>query len=528
MTNARTTEELQQIATYADELPVAIWVGEVPTGACVYVNSAFRKILGIDPPDDAARGNYVGPYSVHTHEGAPYPEDQMPFEQAVAARSLVEIDDMVIHRHDGGRTYLRVLARPLYDASGKISHVLEAFTDISPEVLSKRQEREHEAQLRQAQRMESLGSLAGGIAHDFNNLLTVIRMIASQLGTAAATSPEVHSALLEIDEVTESAARLTRALLGFARQGKNLRHRTCMNDLAARVAELSRRTVGRYITVASELSAGSLPVQGDPAQLEQLFMNLVVNARDAISGVGRLTIRTSSHDVPVDSGLRLQAGRYAQIEVEDTGKGIAEALRERIFEPYFTTKTAGPLKGTGLGLATVFGIVQSHGGWVGIARSSGEGTTMRVLLPLGAEEPETSAPTRRKLAHGVTGRGTLLVIDDEPLVLRITTRALEELGYRVIAAPDGATAIERLRGDETRVDAVVLDLVMPVMGGRQTFLGLRELAPELPVLLVTGYGLNNEVQELLDLGVRDFIGKPFSLAELSAGVARVLQGARQA
>ena len=248
----RSAEELGEIARYADELPVAIWVGRVPSGECVYVNREFRQVLGIDPPEGAARQNYVGPYSVHTHDGKPYPEAAMPYERVLAARAPIEVDDLVIHRHDGGRTYLRVYARPLFDASGAITHVLEAFTDITREVASQRAQLERDAQLRQAQRMESLGSLAGGIAHDFNNLLTVIRMISTHLASTK-SDPEVCAGLTQIDEVTESATRLTRALLGFARQGKNLRQRTNLKALISGVAELSRRTVGRHIEVLSRL-----------------------------------------------------------------------------------------------------------------------------------------------------------------------------------------------------------------------------------------------------------------------------------
>jgi two-component system cell cycle sensor histidine kinase/response regulator CckA len=518
MTDAlRSADELGEIARYADELPVAIWVGSVPSGECVYVNREFRRVLGIDPPEGAARANYVGPYSVHTHDGKPYPEASMPYERVLAARAPIEVDDLVIHRHDGGRTYLRVYARPLFDASGAISHVLEAFTDITREVASQRAQLERDAQLRQAQRMESLGSLAGGIAHDFNNLLTVIRMISTHLASTK-SDPEVVAGLTQIDEVTESATRLTRALLGFARQGKNLRQRTNLKALVSGVAELSRRTVGRHIELVCSLCDEPLEVEGDPSQLEQLLMNLVVNARDAIEGPGRLTISARPHEL--GEADELPAGLYALIEVEDTGTGIPETVRDRIFEPYFTTKTQGAVKGTGLGLATVFGIVESHKGRVHIARTGPQGTSMRVLLPLSLGAQGTSIPEARARGGEVKGRGTVLVVDDEALVLRITARALEALGYRVLTAADGQSAVQTFR--ENRVDAVVLDLVMPVMGGRETFKALCAIDPRVKVLLITGYGLNYEAQELLDLGVRGFVAKPFSIAELSSALSRVV------
>jgi signal transduction histidine kinase/CheY-like chemotaxis protein len=522
MSVERNADELRQITSYADELPVAIWVGRVPSGECVYVNRSFREILGIDPPEGAARGNYVGPYSVHTLDGAPYPEDQMPYERTLRAGKPVEVDDMVIHRHDGGRVYLRVYAKPLFDEAGQISHVLEAFTDISREVQSRDAQTEREAQLRQAQRMESLGSLAGGIAHDFNNLLTIIKMIGSHLSAKPQTQ-EVAEALRQIDEVTESAARLTSALLGFARQGKNLRMRISINEIGERVAELARRTVGRQITVVKEFCPGPLEVDGDPAQIEQLLMNLVVNAKDAISGHGRLVVRTSPQSLEPGIAGDLAPGDYAVIEVEDTGSGIPPEVRDRIFEPYFTTKTAGAVKGTGLGLATVFGIVESHHGRVHIARSGPEGTTVRVLLPIAVAPAQRISSVPEPKKERVAGRGTILVVDDEELVLRVTALALEELGFQVITASDGACALEEYQRAGGRIDAVVLDLVMPVMGGRETFLALRERDPELPVLLVTGYALNYEAQELLDLGVRELVAKPFSVSALSAALSRALR-----
>ncbi len=524
MANARLPMELEQIAAFADALPVAIWVGSVPSGEAVYVNKEFRVILGIEPPQGAARGNYVGPYSVHTREGDPYPENEMPFERALAAKASIEVDNMVIHRHDGGRTHLRVYARPLFDQAGKITHVLEAFTDITREVLSKDEQHEREAQLRQAQRMESLGSLAGGIAHDFNNLLAVIRIIATHLASKE-THPDVREGLAQIDEVTESAARLTRSLLGFARQGKNLSQRICVNEIAARVAELARRTVGRQILVQCVLSPGRLEVEGDGTQIEQLLMNLVVNGRDAIEGTGTLTIRSAARDVNDIETAEVPLGHYAVLEVEDTGSGITPAVRERIFEPYFTTKTAGAVKGTGLGLATVFGIVESHRGRVSIARTGPSGTVMRVMLPLAASKQQEAPATRVQVAR-VAGRGTVLVVDDEALVLRVTTCALEALGYRVLAAADGAAAIAAFQSARGEVDAVVLDLVMPILGGRDVFLALKALDPEVRVLLMTGYALNHEAQELLNLGVRGFVAKPFSINELSTAIAGVMRGAR--
>ncbi|MDB4928075.1 MAG: Sensory box histidine kinase/response regulator, partial [Myxococcaceae bacterium] len=376
-----TLRELEFIAAIADALPAAIWVGSAPRGETVYTNGEFREILGLTAPPDAERGNYVGPYGVHTVDGAPYPEHRMPFERALAARATVEVDDLVIHRHDGGRVHLRVFARPLFDERGEVTHVVESFTDITREVLAERARAEGESRLGQAQRMDSIGNLAGGVAHDFNNLLATIKILSSLL-RAGESDPARLTAFAQIDQVTDSAAKLTRSLLGFARRGKNLSQRVSLDAAARSVAEIVGRTVDRRIEVRFEGEA--VDVVGDATQLEQVIMNLLLNARDAIEGAGTITVRTGLVEVDAARAAKLGAlapGPHAVLEVIDTGTGIDPAVRDRIFEPYFTTRAAGSGHGTGLGLAVVYGVAQSHRGAVEVAPNQPCGTTMRVLLP---------------------------------------------------------------------------------------------------------------------------------------------------
>ena len=492
------------LRTIADDLPLAIWLGAVPGGEVVYVNNAFEDILGMGPPKDASRGNYVATYSVHARDGSVYREDQMPYERVIRARNTIVLDDLVIHRGDE-RVYLRVFARPLFDAEGTITHVLETFEDITREVLADAARAEGDARLRHAQRMEAVGNLAGGIAHDFNNMLAAVKILTSHLERTE-LDPQRLRLLGDIGQVVDTAAKLTHTLLRFARKGDAQITGIAVPDLITNLAELSRRTIDKRIEVLTETSGRSI-VLGDTGQIEQVLMNLVVNARDAMPEGGRLILRCRDRETHP-----AREGEWVAIEIVDNGHGIAPDVRERIFEPYFTTKTTGPIKGTGLGLATVYGIVQAHGGFVEIDETPGGGATMRVLLPRADESAVVPRP--RIIPRAAAQRGTLLIIDDEPPVRRAAVLALEGLGYRVLPAESGEQALVLYREHHREIDAVVLDMVMPGMGGRQTYVALREINDRIPVIVTSGLSLGEEARRTLELGAEAFTPKPYDVHSL--------------
>ncbi len=328
--------------------------------------------------------------------------------------------------------------------------------------------------------------------------------------------------LEQIDDVTESAAQLTRALLGFARRGKFLSGRVSLHDVVASVALLMRRALDRRIEIVTQLGASTGEIVGDFSQLEQVLMNLLVNARDAMPDGGRIVISTHDHELTEQEAARyenLRTKRCVVLEVTDSGTGIPPEIRDRIFEPYVTTKTGG---GTGLGLATVWGIVENHGGAVEAVPASPHGTTMRLFFPAADESaPRTHEP--EKLGSVVHGTGTVLVVDDERAVRDAVAAALRGLGYRVLCAEDGASAVELVRANDA-IDAVLLDMVMPRMDGKATYLALRDVRPDVRVVLTTGFALNEEAQRILELGVRGFIAKPFSVEALSQVIARTVAG----
>jgi two-component system, cell cycle sensor histidine kinase and response regulator CckA len=509
------------IMSLGEDLPIGIWIARAPNGEEVYVNRTFQQILGVGMVPEAKAGNFSQPYGICTRDGQPYPESKLPFVRAMTEQQVVVVDDLTIHRPDGSKVDVRAFARPVGEP---ITHVIIAFFDITREIEAERARVEADQRLMRAQRLEAIGTLAGGIAHDFNNLIFGIKLIASELATTE-TDPKRKTALSLIDDVTERSAKLTRALLGFARRGKHRATALSLEDVITSMSELLRRTLSG-VTLEFDLAAEDRgTVIGDQSQIEQVIMNLVLNARDAVKGSGnvRLSTRTIQlANAPARSLGVATAGLHVMLEVADDGTGIAAGLREHVFEPYFTTKTKGADRGTGLGLATVLGIVESHGGSCEIAPGLlGRGTALRVYLPAGqqvAKPLEVSRPVPQK------GTGLVLVVDDDPVVRRAVAEALGNLGYTTVEAESGADAVEIFGAHHDEVRAVILDMVMPGMNGKATYLALKDSDPGVPVLLMSGYTLNEEVQEILDLGVKAFISKPYSVEALASAIATVIAG----
>jgi two-component system cell cycle sensor histidine kinase/response regulator CckA len=503
------------------DLPVGVWVARAPDGAFLYANKTFTEIMGMKARDDVGVGAYAEPYGIRTREGEPYPEEKLPFVRALVQRATVVVDDIVIHRHDGRQVNIRAQARPVFDEAGEIKHVVIAFIDITREAVAEAAKADIEQRVRQMQRMDSIGILAGGIAHDFNNLLAAVRMICASLRRNETDEVKLEH-LVQIDQVTDSAAQLTRSLLGFARRGKHLAACISLHDVTESVATLMRRALDRRIEIVTDLRAATGDIVGDFSQIEQVLMNLLVNARDAMPDGGRIVISTHDHMLTDEETSRyrgMKPGPCVVLEVTDGGTGIDPNIRERIFEPYFTTKKAGE-GGTGLGLATAWGIIENHSGAIEAVDGTPRGSTLRVILP--------SAPAGAPRAHSPTpsrevkpGRGTVLVVDDERAVRDATASTLRALGYTVVCADGGEIAVEVLR-ERPDIDAVLLDMVMPRMDGRTTYLALRDVRPDVRVVLTTGFALNEEAQRILDLGVRDFIAKPFTVELLSQVMARAV------
>jgi CheY-like chemotaxis protein len=380
-----------------------------------------------------------------------------------------------------------------------------------------------EEQLRQSQKMEAIGRLAGGVAHDFNNLLTTIRGHTELLRRSAASDAPARLDLDAILTASDRAAELTGQLLAFSRRGKMRVEEVQIDKLIEEVVRLLRHTVDPRIEVRCELGLGGAVVAGDPSRLQSALLNLAVNARDAMPDGGLLAFSTRVVDVASarrTSDLPTSPGPYAEIRVADTGMGMAPDVARRVFEPFFTTKEMG--RGTGLGLAAVYGTVKSHNGSISVESAPGLGSLFRIHLPLSAQHGEV-VPTVPERAW-VEGRGTVLLVDDQAEVREVTTSILDRLGYTVITAEDGVAALTLYQQHRDVIRLVLLDVRMPRMDGAETLRRLRRINPTLPVVIVSGFGADNDLATIRSIGVQGVVEKPFTVSELSETMARALRG----
>jgi PAS domain S-box-containing protein len=387
-----------------------------------------------------------------------------------------------------------------------------------------------ERQMHQSQRLESLGELAGGVAHDFNNLLAVISNYAAFVAEEVAKAPQeewksVREDIQEIERAAERAAGLTHQLLAFARCDVIQPRALNLNDVIEDVEQLLIRTLGEHVELSTDLAAGLPRVLADPGQIEQVLINLAVNARDAMPAGGKLTVATAGTSIDADhaaSRVGLGPGRYVSLKVSDTGTGMPPDVIERAFEPFFTTKAEG--EGTGLGLATVYGIVTQAGGYVQIDSEPDLGTTFTILLPETSQVGQERSPSPQPLQRGAGE--TVLVVEDEAAMRQVTRRILARSGYEVITAVNGLDAIEVAAGHPGNIDVLLTDVIMPQMLGKEAARRIRTLYPAVKVLFMSGYAqgvLDN--QGVLEAGV-NLIEKPFTEASLLVKLREVLAPSR--
>jgi len=438
-------------------------------------------------------------------------------------------------RHRDGRIFPAVISlSPIETGEGTL--IVAVVRDITErleiqaerERLRSQAERDRlEAQLHQSQRLESLGQLAGGVAHDFNNLLGVISNYATFVREEVAKEPAliqlqaVREDIEQVEKAAERAANLTRQLLVFARREVVQPRVLNLNNLVTGLEQLLLRTLGEHVELVTKLDQGLGPVLADRRQLEQVLVNLAVNARDAMPGGGMLRLETTCAHVDeayATDRAHLKPGRYASLKVSDTGTGIPKDVIERVFEPFFTTKPKG--EGSGLGLATAYGIITQAGGTVRIYSEPGMGTTLTMLLPITEQPDERVRPAAAESEWG--GGQVILVVEDEPAMREVTRRMLDRSGYRVLAAGSGAEAMDIVTGQPGHIDVLLTDVVMPKMLGKEVAERVRAAAPGTRVLFMSGYtqGLLS-TQGVLGPGV-NLIEKPFSKPALLAKLREVL------
>jgi len=495
------SEEKYRIVLEANPDPVVVYD---MTGKVTYFNMAFTNIFGWTLEECLGKrlDFFVPPDT--------WPETKTMIDKVLSGENFSGIETRR-YTKDGDSIPVSISAAIYRDENGCPLGSVINLRDIS-------EQKELEKQLQQAQKMEAIGTLAGGVAHDFNNLLMGILGCTSLLSFDKNVDHPDAEYLNRIEEYVKKASNLTKQLLGFARSGKYEVKPININKVIDASADMFGRTK-KEITIHQEYQMDIWPVEVDQSQIEQVLLNLYVNAWQAMSGVGELYLRTGNVDLNDQDGklYGLEPGRYVQISIIDTGVGIPDAIQNRIFDPFFTTKELN--RGTGLGLASAYGIIKSHGGLINVHSKKGKGATFNIFLPA-SDKPvvnETILPKDISM-----GTETILMVDDEEMILDFGRDLLVKYGYDVMTANSGKQATEIYRKHQQKIDLVILDMIMPEIGGADTYDKLKGINPNIKVLLASGYSIDGQASKIISRGCSGFIQKPFDIKSLSIEIRNIL------
>ena len=493
----------QQFKSLSENAPIVICTMD-PQGVFTYVNPEWTNILG-HPRENVVDRHYsefVMPYNLEDYTDA--------FRKVRDDMAILSGFPLKLLHADGSRRFFSISASPNLDSEGKICNIICLLKDLTGE-------RELQAQLFQSQKMEAIGTLAGGVAHDFNNLLMGIQANISLVRMETGQGKSCSERLDRIERQIQTGASLTHQLLGYARKGKYRPTLLCLNQLIKETLSAFRRT-RKQLTIHFDLLQDLPRVHADRGQMELVLLNLLVNASDAMPDGGDLTIATDMKAISpaIKQTMELAPGDYVHLKITDTGTGMDEKTLERIFEPFFTTKEMG--RGTGLGLASVYGVVKNHEGGITVSSRPGEGTTFHLYFQ--AASDACRAPAHPPHLH--TGKGRILLVDDEHELLRAETALLEGLGYCVTATDNGSDALAHLSQKTNLFDLVILDMIMPGMGGRELYGHIRRLFPNTPILLSTGFSDAAGTTEMLSHSRSEMICKPYTAEALSQKICQMM------
>ncbi|MBA2687993.1 MAG: PAS domain S-box protein [Gemmatimonadaceae bacterium] len=507
------TESIARLAAIVESSDDAV-IGTDLEGRILAWNPGAERMYGY------TQSEMLGKY----HQILAAPEDSIDMRAIVRDATTTGVTahfESTRMRKDGRRVLVSVSVSPIRDKDGKIIGASGISRDVT-------EHRRLEDEFRQAQKMEAIGRLAGGIAHDFNNILTAISANAEMAMEDLAPDHPVREDLVEIRRAGARAAALTRQLLAFSRKQVLQPQTINLNTIVSSVEQMLCRVIGEDVTLAPDLAPNLAFVRADPTQLEQVLMNLAVNARDAMPRGGRLSIATRNIDV--DSLLTLPddmpAGSYVLLEVSDTGVGMDAKTRTRIFEPFFTTKEPG--KGTGLGLSTVYGIVRQSGGFITLDSELNAGTSFKLYFPRAEDTERTHGPSSGEYPKVEGGSETLLLVEDEAAVRTPLKRALERLGYTVLTACNGVEALGIARTTDATIDMLISDVVMPEMGGRELGDNMRAINPGLPILFMSGHSEEAVASHGALAKGAAFMAKPFAIQTIVRRIREVLDSANPA
>lgn len=480
-------------------------------GVIEYVNPAFESLTGYTSEEACGRTPRI------LKSGEQGPEIYQEMWATILAGNIYR-GILVNRKKSGDLYYVEESICPVRDTDGRITHFISNGRDLTERMRL-------EAQLAQAQKMDAIGRLAGGVAHDFNNLLTIITSYSELALDTVPRGTPLETKIQEILLAARRAAELTRQLLAFSRKQPRALRIMDLNQILGNFAKTLPRLIGEDIYFNFVPGQGLGPVRIDPLQIEQVVMNLAANARDAMPEGGRLHVATS--DAYLDEASAhgkpavIPTGRYALITVSDDGAGIPSEDLPHIFEPFYTTKPSG--KGTGLGLATVYGIVKQNQGFVWVDSEVGSGTTFQIYLPCATEQVQKPAPDHHETGPAQGGQETILLVEDEPGIRQPAAEFLRRQGYTVIEAKDGTSALHLAREKQRPIDLLLTDVVMPNLSGGELAKQIGVLRPEIRVLFVSGYAGKTVFDHQVDMEA-NFLQKPYSLKQLSVKIRAVLNG----
>jgi PAS domain S-box-containing protein len=504
-------ESERRYRSLVENIPVAVYRTTAGSrGRFLMANPTFLKMFGLGSETELADFSVADVYDD--------PSQRKAFSERLIAEGIVEDAEFHLKKKDGTLFWGSVIARVQRGDNGEDVYFDCTIVDITARKRAEEEKQKLEAQLQHAQKMEAIGTLAGGIAHNFNNLLMAIQGNASLMMLETDREHPYFGMLKGIEKSVQSGSRLTNQLLGYAMEGRYEVRSLSLNQLVKETVDTFSRT-RKDIRVHLDLAQDLGGVEADYVQIEQVLLNLLVNAADAMPTGGDLFFKTENvteRDMR-NKPYKPKQGAYVLLTVRDTGFGMDQNTMERIFDPFFTTK--GLSKGTGLGLASVYGIVKAHGGYIDVDSVKGQGSTFSIYLPVSVRAVSS---TQRSDEGAINGSEMILLVDDEEVVLDVGIKVLEALGYRVLGAKGGCEALEIYQSNRDRIDLVILDMVMPDMAGGETYDRMKMIDRNIKVLLSSGYSIDGQASEILERGCDGFIQKPFSMEVLSKRIREVL------
>ncbi|MDP2861569.1 MAG: PAS domain S-box protein [Desulfobacterales bacterium] len=484
-------------------------------GDITYVNDAVEKLIGGYTRDELIGLNnreYTTPETAKRMFSV--------FNKVYRTGEPSKVNDYEIITKDGSTKLLEISSFLVMDQDGNKTGFRGLLRDVSERIRAEKEKKKLESQFYQAQKMEAIGTLAGGIAHDINNILMGIQGNASIVLMDIDPSDPQYEKLKNIEQYVISGSNLTKQLLGFARSGKYHVKATDLNELVEKTSGMFGRTK-KEIRIYTRFQDGIWSVEVDQGQIEQVLLNIYVNAWQAMPAGGDLYL--DIENITIDEGYvktyKINPGRYVRISITDTGIGMDDATRQRIFDPFFTTKEMG--RGTGLGLASAYGIIKNHGGFINVYSETGKGTTFSIYLPV-IEKKEINEKIQ-PVERIIKGSGTILFVDDEEMIISLGKVILKKLGYNVLLANGGREALEVYKNNRGKIDLVILDMIMPDLSGNIVFEEMKEIDPDVRVLLSSGYSITGQAAEIIKKGCCGFIQKPFNVIQLSNIIDKIMK-----